>query len=348
MTKHILVTGGAGYIGSHTAVELLAAGYRVSIADNYINSSPKIFERLKIITGEDIPHYEIDLCDNTKVDELFAANDFDGVIHFAGLKAVDTSVAEPIRYYKNNLISTLNICEALVKYKVGTIIFSSSAAVYGQPETIPIIEDTPLHPANPYGGGKAMCEQILRDMAAAFPTIRVALLRYFNPVGAHHSGLIGEDPHGKPDNLTPYILRVAVGKLPELNIFGDDYQTPDGTGVRDYLHVVDLAKGHIAALEHPAEAGQAPVYNLGTGRGYSVFEMLHAFEKACGHTIAHRIAPRRPGDSGTSYADASRAERELNWKAEKTLEEMAEDGWRWQSMNPDGYDSPIPQQAPTT
>ncbi|MBE7421005.1 MAG: UDP-glucose 4-epimerase [Rhodocyclaceae bacterium] len=332
----ILVTGGAGYIGSHTVVELLAAGHEVTVLDNFCNSSPVALGRVARIAGR-APHcVRADLRDAAALEGLFAARPFDAVIHFAGLKAVGESVAEPLRYYDNNVAGTLRLCEAMARHAVKTIVFSSSATVYGDPAAVPIREDAATAPTNPYGRSKLMVEDMLRDLAASDSGWRVALLRYFNPVGAHASGLIGEDPQGVPNNLMPFVSQVAVGRRAELSVWGNDYPTPDGTGVRDYIHVVDLARGHLAALDRMPAAGVATV-NLGTGRGYSVLEMVHAFERASGCPVPYRIAARRPGDVAACYADPSLAERLLGWRAQRDLAAMCADTWRWQRMNPQGY-----------
>jgi len=332
----ILVTGGAGYIGSHTAVELLGAGHDVFIADNFSNSSPEALARIARIAGCAPGFVRADLRDRAAMAGVFARRRFDAVIHFAGLKAVGESVAEPLRYYDNNVHGTLVLCETMAEQGVKTIVFSSSATVYGDPASVPIREDFPVAPTNPYGRSKLMVEEVLRDLADTDTGWRVALLRYFNPVGAHESGLIGEDPDGPPNNLMPYVSQVAVGRRKQLSVWGGDYPTPDGTGVRDYIHVTDLARGHLAALAHLPAAGVMTV-NLGTGRGYSVLEMVRAFEQASGQRVPYRIAPRRPGDIATCYADPSLAERLLGWRAEKGIEAMCADAWRWQRMNPQGY-----------
>jgi UDP-glucose 4-epimerase len=334
---HILVTGGAGYIGSHTCLELLRAGYDISVVDNLSNSKPEALRRVQALAGRSLAFHEVDLLDRAGLDAIFARGRVDGVIHFAGLKAVGESVAQPLRYYHNNVAGTLALCKVMAAHGVRQLVFSSSATVYGAASPVPNVEDLPLQPANPYGRTKAMIEQILRDLHAANPEWDIAILRYFNPVGAHPSGRIGEDPNGVPNNLLPYLAQVAVGKLPELRIFGDDYPTPDGTGVRDYIHVVDLALGHLKALEKLAERPGVVTYNLGTGRGSTVLEVLRAFERACGRPIPHRIVGRRPGDAATSYADPSRANRELGWAATRDLDTMCADTWRWQSANPRGY-----------
>ena len=335
----ILVTGGTGYIGSHTAVELLEAGYPVVILDNLVNSSKKVLSRIEQITGKRPTFYQADLLDPDAVEEVFEKEDIDSVIHFAGLKAVGESVEKPLLYYQNNITGTLHLCDAMQKHNVKKFVFSSSATVYGNPAFIPITEDCPKGQiTNPYGQTKAMLEQILTDIQTANPDWKVILLRYFNPIGAHHSGLMGEDPKGIPNNLLPYIAKVAVGKLPKLGVFGNDYPTHDGTGVRDYIHVVDLAKGHVKALEKLEKTDPGVlIYNLGTGQGYSVLDVLHAFEKACGKEIPYEIKPRRAGDIATCYADPSLAKKELGWTASFGIEKMCEDSWNWQSHNPDGY-----------
>lgn len=334
----ILVTGGAGYIGSHTCIELINAGYDVVVLDNLSNSSEKSLERVAKITGKKIPFYKVDILDKEGMNEIFEKESIDSVIHFAGLKAVGESVAKPLEYYHNNITGTLLLCDVMRAHNVKNIIFSSSATVYGDPAFIPITEDCPKGKiTNPYGQTKSMLEQILTDLHVADPEWNVVLLRYFNPIGAHESGLIGEDPKGIPNNLLPYIAQVAVGKLEALGVFGDDYDTPDGTGVRDYIHVVDLAKGHVKALKKIADKSGVSIYNLGTGNGYSVLQVLHAFEKACGKKIPYVIKPRRPGDIATCYADASKAKKELGWEAEYDIERMCTDAWRWQSNNPNGY-----------
>ena len=334
----ILVTGGAGYIGSHTCIELINAGYDVVVLDSLSNSSEKSLERVAKITGKKIPFYKVDILDKEGMNEIFEKESIDSVIHFAGLKAVGESVAKPLEYYHNNITGTLLLCDVMRAHNVKNIIFSSSATVYGDPAFIPITEDCPKGKiTNPYGQTKSMLEQILTDLHVADPEWNVVLLRYFNPIGAHESGLIGEDPKGIPNNLLPYIAQVAVGKLEALGVFGDDYDTPDGTGVRDYIHVVDLAKGHVKALKKIADKSGVSIYNLGTGNGYSVLQVLHAFEKACGKKIPYVIKPRRPGDIATCYADASKAKKELGWEAEYDIERMCTDAWRWQSNNPNGY-----------
>ena len=334
----ILVTGGAGYIGSHTCVELLNAGYDVVVVDNLYNSSEKALQRVEQITGKKVKFYEVDLLDQPALKDVFDKETIESVIHFAGLKAVGESVHKPLEYYHNNITGTLILCDEMRKHGVKDIVFSSSATVYGDPAEIPITEHCPKGEiTNPYGRTKGMLEQILTDMQKADPEWNVILLRYFNPAGAHESGLIGEDPKGIPNNLVPYIAQVAVGKLEYLNVFGNDYDTPDGTGVRDYIHVVDLAKGHVKAVKKLTDKEGVSIYNLGTGVGYSVLDVLHAYEKACGKTLKYEIKPRRDGDVAVCYSDSAKAKKELGWVAEKGIEEMCADSWKWQSMNPDGY-----------
>ena len=336
----ILVTGGAGYIGSHTCVELLNLGYEVVVVDNLCNSSEESLNRVKQITGKEVTFYRADLLDKPALTGIFDKEKVDAVIHFAGLKAVGESVAKPLEYYHNNITGTLILCEVMRDHGVKNIIFSSSATVYGDPAFIPITEECPKGTiTNPYGQTKGMLEQVLTDLQTADPQWNVILLRYFNPVGAHKSGLIGEDPCGTPNNLTPYITQVAVGKLKEVGVFGDDYDTPDGTGVRDYIHVVDLALGHVKALAKLSDTPAVRIYNLGTGCGYSVLQMIDAFSKVCKKPIPYTIKPRRPGDIATCYADPSLAKKELGWEAQRGLMEMCEDSWRWQSGNPNGYRS---------
>lgn len=333
----ILVTGGAGYIGSHTCVELIEKGYEVVVVDNFYNSSPKSLERVKTITGKSVKLYEGDIRDKALLERIFSENEIDWVIHFAGLKAVGESCAKPILYYDNNIGGTLALVEVMAEHGCKKIVFSSSATVYGDPEVLPLTEDCKTGgTTNPYGTSKLYQEKILSDMYAADKEWTVVLLRYFNPVGAHESGLIGEDPQGIPNNLTPYISKVAIGELKEVGVFGNDYPTPDGTGVRDYIHVVDLAKGHVCAIEKIAASG-VYVYNLGTGIGYSVLDVIHAFEKACGHKLAYSIKPRRPGDIAACYADAGKAKRELGWEAKLGIDDMCASLWKWQTMNPKGY-----------
>ena len=333
----VLVTGGAGYIGTHTVVELLNAGHEVVIFDNFYNSKPKSLERVREITGKDFKFYEADMLDAEAMDKIFAAEKVDAVIHFAGLKAVGESCEKPWMYYNNNIVGTLNILAAMKKHGVKRFVFSSSATVYGDAKIVPVKEDFPTGATNPYGQTKLMQEIMLTDMTKADPELTVTLLRYFNPVGAHESGLIGEDPQGIPNNLTPYISQVAIGKRECLSVFGGDYNTPDGTGVRDYIHVVDLAKGHIKALEAQVGKTGVFVYNLGTGEGYSVLDMVHAYEKASGVKINYKIVDRRPGDVESLYADTTKAREEIGFVAEKTIEDMCNDSWRWQSMNPNGF-----------
>ncbi len=336
----ILVTGGAGYIGSHTCVELLNAGYEVVIVDNLYNASQKAVERVEQITGKKTVFYEADITDREKLDEIFAKEKPEAVIHFAGYKAVGESVRKPIEYYRNNLNGTLTLTDVMRKNGVKNIIFSSSATVYGDPAFVPITEECPKGTCtNPYGWTKWMLEQILTDIHTADPEWNVVLLRYFNPIGAHESGLIGEDPKGIPNNLVPYVAQVAVGKLPSIGVFGNDYDTPDGTGVRDYIHVVDLAVGHVKALAKFDGKGGVSVYNLGTGNGYSVLQVIAAYEKACGKTLKYEIKPRREGDIATCYCDPTKARNELGWEAQYGIDRMCADSWRWQSMNPDGYNS---------
>lgn len=335
----ILVSGGAGYIGSHTCVELIGAGYEIVVADNLINSSEEAVRRVEKITGKKVPFVKCELCDPVEVKELFRNYpNIDAVIHFAGLKAVGESVAKPLEYYTNNLVNTLMILNVMRDYGVKNFVFSSSATVYGDPASVPIREDFPTGgTTNPYGTTKLFIERILMDYCKAEPSLNVALLRYFNPIGAHESGLIGEDPNDIPNNLVPYIAQVAVGKLAKLHVFGDDYPTHDGTGVRDYIHVVDLARGHIAALKKLETKCGLFVCNLGTGKGYSVFDVLHAYEKACGKTLPYVVDPRRPGDIAVCYADPTKAKEELGWEAKYGIEDMCASSWKWQSMNPNGY-----------
>lgn len=333
---NVLVTGGAGYIGSHTCVELLESGYGVVVIDNLCNSEFEAIRRVEKITGKTIKFYEGDTCDPAMLKKIFTENKIDSVIHFAGLKAVGESVKIPLRYYQNNINGTLVLCDEMQKAGVKDIIFSSSATVYGDPASVPVREDFPLSATNPYGRTKLMIEEILRDLYVADNTWKVTLLRYFNPIGAHTSGTIGEFPRGIPNNLMPYITQIATGKLEKLKVFGNDYPTPDGTGVRDYIHVVDLAKGHVAALKSNKESG-VYTYNLGTGKGYSVLDIIKAFEKASGVKIPYDIVSRRPGDIAAVYADPSKAQKELGWQAELGIDEMCADSWRWQSHNPNGY-----------
>ena len=335
----ILVSGGSGYIGSHTCIELLNAGYDVVIADNLYNSKELVVDRIEEIAGKRPRFYNVDVCDKQAVNALFEKEKIDAVINFAGYKAVGESTQKPLEYYANNLDSTLVLCDVMRRHGCKKFVFSSSATVYGDPAFVPITEDCPLGvTTNPYGESKAMQERILKDLYLSDNEWHVMLLRYFNPIGAHESGLIGEDPKGIPNNLMPYVAQVASGKLEKVHVFGDDYNTPDGTGVRDYIHVVDLAKGHVAAIKGMEKIEGVGIYNLGTGTGYSVLEMIHAFEKACGKELPYVIDPRRPGDIAQCYADPAKAKNELGWKADKTLEDMCRDAWNWQSKNPNGYE----------
>ena len=333
----VLLCGGAGYIGSHTAVELLENGHEIVVVDDLSNSSEESLERVKKITGKDFPFYEADVCDKAALDKIFDENKIDAVIHFAGKKAVGESVQIPLAYYRINLNATLSLCESMIEHGVMNIIFSSSATVYSADNKVPFTESSHLGCSNPYGWTKLMNEQILQDIAKATPGFSVVLLRYFNPVGAHPSGLIGEDPQGIPNNLMPFIAQTAVGKRDHINVFGNDYDTPDGTGVRDYLHVVDLAAGHVAALGYVLDHEGTEIFNLGTGNGVSVLEMIKSYSKACGKDLPYVIAPRRAGDLATVYADASKAKEVLGWTATKTLDDMCADSWNWQSHNPNGY-----------
>lgn len=334
----ILVTGGAGYIGSHTTIELLAAGYEVIILDDFSNSSPKVLDRLKTITGKNIAFYEGSILDKPFLNKIFKENNIEAVIHFAAFKAVGESVKEPLKYYHNNIAGTISLLEVMAENKVKNIVFSSSATVYGMNNISPLTEDMPTSATNPYGYTKVMMEQILNDVAFADKEWSVTNLRYFNPIGAHESGLIGEAPNGVPNNIMPYITQVAVGKLQELSIFGDDYNTPDGTGVRDYIHVIDLAKGHVLALKDNLATTGSHVYNLGAGQGYSVLDLVKTFEKENNVTIPYTIKPRRAGDIATCYANSNKAKEVLGWIAQKTLADMVRDSWRWQSQNPNGYE----------
>ena len=333
----VLVSGGAGYIGTHTVVELLNAGYEVVVFDNFYNSHPKALDRVKEITGKDFKFYEADMLDAAAMDRIFEAEKVDAVIHFAGLKAVGESCEKPWFYYNNNIVGTLNILASMKKYGVKRFVFSSSATVYGDSKIVPVREDFPTSATNPYGQTKLMQEVMLTDIAKAEPDMAITLLRYFNPVGAHESGKIGEDPQGIPNNLVPYIAQVAIGKREFLSVFGGDYNTPDGTGVRDFIHVVDLAKGHLCALKGQEGKTGVFVYNLGTGEGYSVLDMVHAFEKACGKEIPYKIVARRPGDVEALYAEPDKARDEIGFVAERNLDDMCRDTWRWQSSNPNGY-----------
>jgi len=333
----ILITGGAGYIGSHTCVELLNTGYDVVVVDNLSNSKPESLKRIQEITGKSLKFYNVDILNKEKLEEVFNENEIEAVIHFAGLKAVGESVELPISYYHNNITGTLILCEVMKKHNVKKIVFSSSATVYGMNNKSPLTEDLPLSATNPYGWTKLMIEQILRDIYISDKEWSVSILRYFNPIGAHESGKIGEDPNGIPNNLMPYITQVAIGKMDKLNIFGNDYDTHDGTGVRDYIHVVDLAKGHLKALNKILDTTGIDTYNLGTGIGYSVLDVVKSFEKATGIKIPYKITNRRPGDIAICYADPTKAYNELGWKVEKNLEDMCRDAWRWQKINPQGY-----------
>ncbi|MBY0124256.1 UDP-glucose 4-epimerase GalE [Bacillus sp. S/N-304-OC-R1] len=334
----ILVTGGAGFIGTHTCVELLQSGYEVVVADNFSNSKPAALRRVSEITGKEFPIYEVDIKDQKSLSPIFSEQKIDAVIHFAGLKAVGESVAFPLRYYQNNVTGMISLCEVMDRFNVKKLVFSSSATVYGLSESVPFCENDPLQATNPYGQTKLICERILQDLFVSDHNWRIALLRYFNPVGAHSSGLIGEDPNGTPNNLFPYMSQVAVGKLKELSVFGNDYETHDGTGIRDYIHVVDLACGHIKALERILDQAGVHTYNLGTGKGYSVLEMIGAFEHATGRAIPFKFVNRRSGDIAISYADPTKAKSELKWSAEKGIDEMCNDSWRWQVMNPNGFE----------
>ncbi|MFM2480838.1 UDP-glucose 4-epimerase GalE [Celerinatantimonas sp. YJH-8] len=336
--SYILITGGTGYIGSHTCLQLIQAGYTPVILDNFINSKPAVLQRITQLSGQTPIMIEGDIRHRPTLEKIFKQYPIEGVIHFAGLKAVGESVQKPIEYYENNVAGTLTLLEAMQQAQVKRIIFSSSATVYGDPASVPIRESFPtLSATNPYGQSKLMIERILQDVAHVSPDWSITLLRYFNPVGAHPSGLMGEDPQGIPNNLTPYITQVAIGRREQLSVFGNDYPTPDGTGVRDYIHVMDLADGHVAALKHKFSEAGVHIYNLGTGRGYSVLEVLKAFEKACGHSIRYQLSPRRAGDIAECWSDASKAATELHWQAQRSLDDMAQDCWRWQTENPQGY-----------
>lgn len=334
----ILVTGGAGFIASHTNVELLNAGYEVVVVDNLINSSRKSIDRVEELTGKKITFYEEDLLNEKALDDIFDKEKIDSVIHFAALKAVGESCEIPLRYFDNNLTGTLNLLKVMEKHNVKSLVFSSSATVYGKPKTVPIKEDFPLSVSNPYGRTKLITEDMLRDIYKSDNEWNIAILRYFNPIGAHESGRIGENPNGIPNNLLPYIAKVAAGQLECVNVFGDDYDTPDGTGVRDYIHISDLAEGHIKALQKLSEHPGLVIYNLGTGVGYSVLEIIKSFEKACGKKIPYKIAPRRAGDIDMCYADPLKAKEELGWEAARGIDKMCEDAWRWQVQNPNGYE----------
>ena len=334
---NILVTGGAGYIGTHTLVELLNRGHDVVVVDNYVNSHPESLDRVREITGKSFPFYEANVCDEAALDRIFDENKVDCVIHFAGLKAVGESCAKPLMYYRNNLDGMLSLISSMRKHDVKRFVFSSSATVYRSDAGMPVDEESPLGCINPYGWTKFMGEEILRDVAKAEPDWSVVLLRYFNPIGAHESGKIGEDPNGVPNNLMPYITQTALGRLKELHVFGNDYPTPDGTGVRDYIHVVDLAEGHVAAIEYARDHTGCEAFNLGTGEGYSVLDIVHAFERVNHVKVPYEIAPRRAGDPPTVYAKVGKAEKMLHWKARRTLDQMCADSWRWQTQNPHGY-----------
>ncbi|HQC62154.1 MAG TPA: UDP-glucose 4-epimerase GalE [Candidatus Marinimicrobia bacterium] len=333
----ILLTGGAGYIGSHTLVELLNQNHEITVIDNLSNSKIESIKRVKTITGKELIFNKIDLCNIIELEKVFSSNQFEAVIHFAGLKAVGESVQKPLLYYYNNITGTINLCQMMIKNDIKNIVFSSSATVYGNPTSVPITEDFPIKPANPYGNTKYIIETILKDIQIANPNWNVIILRYFNPVGAHESGLIGEDPNGIPNNLMPYISQVAVGRLPYLKVYGNDYPTKDGTGIRDYIHVVDLAQGHLKALDKLSTKPGYCIYNLGTGQGYSVLDVITTFEKWSQRKIPYKIVGRRPGDIAECYADPSKANRELAWKAERNLDDMCRDTWNWQKKNPNGY-----------
>ncbi|HOO13857.1 MAG TPA: UDP-glucose 4-epimerase GalE [Candidatus Marinimicrobia bacterium] len=333
----ILLTGGAGYIGSHTLVELLNQNHEITVIDNLSNSKIESIKRVKTITGKELIFNKIDLCNIIELEKVFSSNQFEAVIHFAGLKAVGESVQKPLLYYYNNITGTINLCQMMIKNDIKNIVFSSSATVYGNPTSVPITEDFPIKPANPYGNTKYIIETILKDIQIANPDWNVIILRYFNPVGAHESGLIGEDPNGIPNNLMPYISQVAVGRLPYLKVYGNDYPTKDGTGIRDYIHVVDLALGHLKALDKLSTKPGYCIYNLGTGQGYSVLDVITTFEKWSQRKIPYKIVGRRPGDIAECYADPSKANRELAWKAERNLDDMCRDTWNWQKKNPNGY-----------
>jgi len=333
----ILVTGGAGYIGSHTCIELLNSGYEVVVVDNLCNASKESLYRVQEITGKKLKFYQADINNKRKMNKIFSKEDIFAVIHFAGLKAVGESVEKPLEYFINNISGTLVLCEAMKNNGVKNIVFSSSATVYGKPETVPIKEDFPLSTTNPYGRTKLIIEEMLGDISFSDDKWKIILLRYFNPIGAHESGRIGEDPKGIPNNLLPYVSKVAVGSLPYVSVYGNDYETPDGTGVRDYIHVVDLAKGHIKAIQKIEEISGIEAYNLGTGKGYSVLDIINSFSKACEKEIDYRVAPRRPGDIDICYADSTKAKEQLGWEAEFGIEKMCEDAWRWQKNNPNGY-----------
>lgn len=334
----ILITGGAGYIGTHTMVQLLEAGRELVVVDNFINSKPYSLERVKKITGKDFKFYQVDLLDYEALDRVFVENDIDSCIHFAGLKAVGESCEKPLLYYHNNITGTLNLCDIMQKHGAKRMVFSSSATVYGKPASVPITEDFPLSTTNPYGETKLMIERILKDLHAADPAWSISILRYFNPIGAHQSGMIGEDPQGIPNNLLPYVAQVATGKRECLSIFGNDYDTPDGTGVRDYIHVVDLANAHLKAIERAEKVTGVEHFNVGTGTGYSVLEIVRAYEEATGAKVPYKIVARRPGDIGECYANPAKAAEVLGWKAQYNIEDMCRDSYRWQTQNPNGYE----------
>jgi UDP-glucose 4-epimerase len=336
-TPSVLLTGAAGYIASHTWLALQEAGWRVVGIDDFRNSSPIVLDRLARLGGRPVEFVRADVCDAAALDAVFERHPIVAVVHFAALKAVGESTQQPLAYYRNNVLGLIEVCEAMQRHGCKHLVFSSSATVYGEPKALPITEDSPLSATSPYGQTKLIGEAILRDLAAAQPASRFATLRYFNPVGAHESGLIGEDPRGTPNNLMPYVTQVAVGRRPRLQVFGGDYDTPDGTGVRDYIHVTDLAAGHVAALEHLRGGGESLTVNLGTGRGYSVLELIHAFERASGREVPYAIVPRRPGDVAACWADPSRAGKQLGWHAKLDLDRMCADSWRWQQMNPEGF-----------
>jgi len=336
--KHILVTGGAGFIGSHTVLVLLQAGYTVTVVDNLTNAHPEALERVRQLTGKPVTLYQVDVTDKSALGEVFSANQFDAVIHFAGLKSVSESVSQPLHYYFNNVQGTINLCEVMAQFNVYHLVFSSSATVYGVPDALPLKESMPVgQPTNPYGQSKLMVEKILEDLHRSDPQWQIALLRYFNPVGAHESGLIGEDPNGIPNNLMPYVAQVATGRLAQLSIFGDDYDTQDGTGVRDFIHVMDLAEGHVKALAYLTTQPGLTTVNLGTGEGYSVLQLVKAFEQINNVQVPYTMAPRRPGDLAAIYADVAKAKSVLNWQASRSIDEMCRDTWNWQSKNPQGY-----------
>lgn len=337
----ILITGGAGYIGSHAAVEFIKAGYDIVVIDNLVNSHIQSIERVKQLVNKDFPFYKIDLLDADALEQVFSKHEIDAVVHFAGLKAVGESISIPLRYYDNNVAGTIRLCEIMAKHQVKKLVFSSSATVYGIPNRVPINETFPLSAINPYGRSKLMIEDILRDIHTSDPAWSIALLRYFNPIGAHETGMIGENPSGIPNNLMPYITQVAIGKRDKLFIYGDDYETHDGTGVRDYIHVADLVKGHLKALEYLNGKTGIEAFNLGTGHGYSVLELMDTFKRASGIPVAYQVVDRRPGDVAVCYADATKAAKMLGWKAEKSLLEMCTDSWRWQRKNPNGYEQTI-------